>query len=85
MTDPSINNMFNHAGTEYLTELTIKVQVPLSLDDIRRFVVAVDAEESSEEDAIAPENVSALDMITMWLVGEYTGDAQVVVDEMKVL
>lgn len=85
MTDKNINNMFNHENTEYQTEITLKVQVPLSVDDIRRFVVAIDSEESSPEDAITPEHVSGMDFITYWLTSQYTGDVTVVTDEMEAL
>lgn len=82
MTAKELNNMFNSRNTEYKTRLTLVVDVPLTVDDIRRVVNMIDAEQAGDDDAIAHENVSALDFITMWLTSEYGGDVLIQTDEM---
>ena len=85
MTDIRITNMNNNADDVLKTELTIKMQVPLSMDDIRQFVHIVDEEDAGPDEGIDPAGVSAIDFITLWVLGEYTGTAVVVADEMEVL
>jgi hypothetical protein len=85
MTAKELNNSFNNPNTEYLTEITLKVRVPLHMEDIRKFVHMVDEDASGPGEGIAPAEVSASDFVAFWLLGEYTGNVEIVEDEMELI
>lgn len=85
MTDIRITNWNQNSDQEPKTSLTLCLQVPLNLEDIRTYVHLVDEEESGEGNGIHPAEVSAIDFITLFLNGTYTGNAIVTVDAMNII